>query len=237
MSVPGTDAPGNACAGVYAGRVASHGLGGSHQRILAAVPPGSRVLDLGCASGYLSAALTERGCTVVGFERDPASAALARTHCTDVIVGDLESDADRRALPGGFDVVVIGDVLEHLADPWGALRFVRGLLAPEGRVVLSLPNVAAWPVRLGLLRGSFDYGDFGILDRTHLRFFTRSSAHALARETGFVVAAEERVHLERAPGPVRRALPLATNLADRALVRVLPGLFAQQFVLTLRPAP
>ena len=195
------------------------------------------MLDVGCASGYLAAGLAGRGCTVVGFERDPASAALARAHCAEIIVGDLESDADRGALPGGFDVVVIGDVLEHLADPWDALRFVRGLLAPDGRVVVSLPNVAAWPIRLGLLRGSFEYADFGILDRTHLRFFTRSSAHALVRDAGFVVVAEGRIHLERRPGPLRRALPLATNLVDRALVRLLPGLFAQQFVLTLRAAP
>lgn len=140
----------------YAERVAVHGLGGSHALILAEVPPGSRVLDVGCASGYLAAELTARGCTVVGFERDPAAAALAEASCAELIVGDLESDADLAALPRGFDAVVIGDVLEHLTDPWRALRELRGVLAPGGVVVLSLPNVAAWPVRLGLLRGRFE---------------------------------------------------------------------------------
>ncbi|HEX8083919.1 MAG TPA: class I SAM-dependent methyltransferase [Solirubrobacteraceae bacterium] len=222
---------------VYAERVESHGLGGSHHHILAEVPAGARVLDLGCASGYLAAPLTARGCTVTGFERDPAAAELARAHCAEVIVGDVESPEDRDALPGGFDVVVVGDVLEHLADPWSALRFVRGLLAPGGVVILSLPNVAAWPVRLGLLRGRFEYADLGILDRTHLRFFTRRTAHELARSAGFEVERERLAHLERAPGPIRRALPRATNLVDRALVRLWPGLFAQQFVLRLRPQP
>jgi 2-polyprenyl-3-methyl-5-hydroxy-6-metoxy-1,4-benzoquinol methylase len=219
---------------VYGRRVERHGLGGSHRRILDEVPPGSRVLDLGCASGYLSALLAERGCTVTGFERDPLAAAQAREDCERVIVGDLESESDRAEIPSGFDVVVIGDVLEHVTDPWDALRFVRGLLAPGGIVVLSLPNVAAWPVRLDLLRGRFEYADLGILDRTHLRFFTRASAHALVRDAGFVVERERFVHLERRPGPLRRALPLPMSVFDRALARVLPGLFAQQFVLRLR---
>ncbi|HEX2084943.1 MAG TPA: class I SAM-dependent methyltransferase, partial [Solirubrobacteraceae bacterium] len=117
-------------ASVYTQRVETHGLGGSHRQILAEVPPGARVLDVGCASGYLAALFAERGCTVVGFERDPASAEVARAHCEEVIVGDLESPDDRAAIPAGFDVVVMGDVLEHLADPWAALRFVRELLAP-----------------------------------------------------------------------------------------------------------
>jgi 2-polyprenyl-3-methyl-5-hydroxy-6-metoxy-1,4-benzoquinol methylase len=220
---------------VYAERVAAHGLGGSHALILAEVTPGSRVLDVGCASGYLAAEATARGCTVVGFERDPAAAALAEAWCAEVIVGDLESDADLAALPRGFDAVVIGDVLEHLTDPWRVLRELRGVLAPGGVVVLSLPNVAAWPVRLGLLRGRFEYTDTGLLDRTHLRFFTRRSAEALATGAGFTIERARFQHLERPPGPVRRRLPLATSVADRAMARLWPGLFAQQFVLRLRP--
>ena len=224
-------------AGVYDRLVAAHGFGGSHHRILDEVPPGARVADIGCASGYLAAAMAEQGCAVVGFERDPAAAAAARRHCVDVIVGDLESQEDRAALPRNFDVVVLGDVLEHLTDPWDALRFVRGLLAPGGVVVLSLPNVAAWPVRLELLRGRFEYADAGILDRTHLRFFTRVTAHRLVRQAGFTVERERFVHLERPHGPVRGALPLVADVFDRACARVLPGLFARQFVLRLRPVP
>lgn len=222
-------------AAVYTRRVETSGLGGSHHAILAEVPAGARVLDLGCASGYLAAHLGARGCEVVGFERDPEAAGRARASCAEVIVGDLESPADRQAVHGPFDVVVAGDVLEHLSDPAAVLRFVRGVLAPAGFAVVSLPNVAAWPVRLGLLRGRFEYTDVGILDRTHLRFFTRSTAHELARAAGFDVERERLVHLERVPGPLRRALPRAANVGDRILVRLRPGLFAQQFVLRLRP--
>jgi methionine biosynthesis protein MetW len=224
-------------AGVYAANVDAHGLGGSHRFILDEVADGSRVLDVGCASGYVAALLVERGCTVVGFERDRASAAAARARGLDVVVGDFDSAGDRAAMPRGFDYVLLGDVLEHLADPWSALRSVHELLAPGGVAVVSIPNVAAWPVRLGLLRGRFEYEDSGLLDRTHLRFFTRATAHELVRRTGFEIARERFAHLERRSGPLRRALPLATTLVDRVLVRLFPGLFAQQFVLRLRPLP
>jgi 2-polyprenyl-3-methyl-5-hydroxy-6-metoxy-1,4-benzoquinol methylase len=152
-----------------------------------------------------------------------------------VIVGSFDSPADRDLISGSFDFVVLGDVLEHLADPWEALRLVRGLLSPGGVAVVSVPNVAAWPVRLGLLAGSFEYRDFGILDRTHLRFFTRATARELVESAGFAVERERFVHLERPPGPLRRRLPLVTSVIDRTLARALPGLFAQQFVLRLRP--
>src|SRR5205823_11437290 len=155
--------------------------------MLREVGDGARVLDVGCSTGYLAARLVERGCTVVGFERDPASALAAKGHCAEVVVGDIESEEDRQRLPTGFDFVLFGDVLEHLVDPWATLRFARGLLAPGGVAVVSLPNVAAWPVRLALLAGRFEYADFGLLDRTHLRFFTRASAHELVERAGFTI--------------------------------------------------
>jgi 2-polyprenyl-3-methyl-5-hydroxy-6-metoxy-1,4-benzoquinol methylase len=224
-----------ASAAPYGRRVATHGLGGSHRLILDEVDAGARVLDVGCATGYLASHLSARGCSVVGFERDRSSAEIAREHCERVVVGDIDSPSDRDLLPRDFDFVVFGDVLEHLVDPWGTLAFSKDLLAPTGRVVVSVPNVAAWPVRFGLLAGRFQYADFGLLDRTHLRFFTRATALELASRAGYAVERERFAHLERRPGPLRRALPLATSLGDRALARALPGLFAQQFVLRLRP--
>jgi 2-polyprenyl-3-methyl-5-hydroxy-6-metoxy-1,4-benzoquinol methylase len=204
--------------------------------MLAEVPDGARVLDIGCATGYLAALMSSRGCSVVGFERDPGSAAAAEEHCEEVIAGDIESQSDRARIRGRFDVVLLGDVLEHLMDPWDALGFTRSLLSSSGVVVASIPNVAAWPVRLSLLRGSFEYVDFGLLDRTHLRFFTRASAHELVRSAGFVVERERFSPIEQQPGRLRRALPRATDRAVKALLRVWPELFAQQFVLRLRPA-
>jgi len=157
----------------YSQLVAEHGLGGSHRLILAEVRDGARVLDVGCATGYLAAELSARRCEVVGIEPDPDSAAQAERSCERVVVGSFESAEDRAQIPGTFDFVIFGDVLEHLVDPWEALRASRALLSAGGAVVVSLPNVAAWPVRLGLLAGHFEYANVGLLDRTHLRFFTR----------------------------------------------------------------
>jgi len=194
------------------------------------VPAGARVLDVGCATGYLAAELTGRGCRVVGVEADPDAAERARAHCERVVVGDVEDAATRDELAAlaPFDAIVCGDVLEHLRDPWSALRGLSGL---GGRVVLSVPNVAHWTGRRALVRGRFPYAEHGLFDGTHLRFFTRASARALAEDAGLRVA-EERF----APAP----LPLQARLAalralERVAVRARPELFALQVILVCEP--
>src|SRR5205823_7166679 len=96
-------------------------------------------------------------------------------------------DAGVPPLEGGFDAIVCADVLEHLRDPAAALAAVRHALAPDGEVVISIPNVAHLWVRLSLLAGRFDYAERGILDRTHLRFFTRRTLLALLARAGLAV--------------------------------------------------
>lgn len=158
----------------------------SHNYMLELVGSDKRVLDVGCASGYLTRALVERGCTVSGVEYDAAAAEEARPALQDLVVGDLEQlDLVAELGPGRFDVVVFGDVLEHLRDPLPVLRQARTLLAPGGYVVISIPNVAHGAVRLQLLRGRFDYRPTGLLDSTHLRFFTRTNLEALLHDAGF----------------------------------------------------
>jgi 2-polyprenyl-3-methyl-5-hydroxy-6-metoxy-1,4-benzoquinol methylase len=221
--------------GRYGALVERSGLGAAPQFMIEEVPDGARVLDIGCASGYVAERLKRRGCRVVGFERDPDSASVARAHCESVIVGDIESEEDRAHLEGRFDIVLLGDVLEHLVDPLDALRYVRTLLSDSGRAIASIPNVAAWPVRLALLRGSFEYTDVGLMDRTHVRWFTRASAHRLVRDAGFEIERERFSPIEQPPGFMRRIAPLPTDVAVKAALRVWPELMAQQFILRLRP--
>jgi SAM-dependent methyltransferase len=227
-----------ATAGPYAGLVAEHGLATSHRLVLDAVADGARVLDVGCATGYLAAELARRGCTVVGVEFDPVAAQQARAFCREVVVGDLESEAVRadvqRAVAdaGGVDTVICADVLEHLRDPWAVLAWLRTLLDPGGRAIVSVPNIAHWTARRALLRGRFDYADFGLLDRTHLRFFTRGSATELAHRAGFAVRAE---HPAGAPLPLESRVPALAKVRDPC-VRRCPGLLALQFVLVLTVA-
>lgn len=221
----------------YGRRVAEAGLGAAARLMLDEVSDGARVLDVGCATGYLAEPLTRRGCTVLGFEMDPASAAAAARWCEHVIVGDVQDPGTRALIPGVFDVILLGDVLEHLVDPWETLGSMRTHLAAGGVVVASIPNVAAWTVRLALLSGRFRYEEMGIMDRTHLRFFTRATVHELVRDAGYAVERERHAPIEQAPGLLRRTLPRATDVAVKSLLRVWPELMAQQFVLRLRPAP
>jgi 2-polyprenyl-3-methyl-5-hydroxy-6-metoxy-1,4-benzoquinol methylase len=159
----------------------------SHTLMVELVGGNKRVLDVGCATGYLARTLVGKGCTVSGFEADPAAAEEARPALEQLVVGDVErTDLAEAFGAGHFDVVVFGDVLEHLRDPLTVLRGAKTLLAPGGTVVASIPNIAHGSVRLALLHGRFDYQPLGLLDFSHLRFFTRASIETLFRDAGLV---------------------------------------------------
>jgi 2-polyprenyl-3-methyl-5-hydroxy-6-metoxy-1,4-benzoquinol methylase len=170
----------------------------THGKIVALVPPATRVLEFGCATGYMSEVLKNRlGCTVTGIEISPEAAALAEQHCERVIVGDAERIDYAAELAGEeFDVVLFADVLEHLKEPGDVLRRIRPFIAENGVVIASIPNIAHGSVRLALLGGEFRYRDWGLLDDTHLRFFTRASIQDLFEETGFVVTHWMRQRLD-----------------------------------------
>lgn len=202
----------------------------SHRKMVDLVPAGSRVLDVGCSSGYLSRRLVDKGCTVVGAELDPAAADVARTVCEDVLVGDIE----RIDLPADqtFDVVLCGDLVEHLRDPQTFMARVRAALKPGGVIILSTPNVANWSVRLRLLAGRWEYADRGLLDRTHTHLFTRRTLLRALREAGY---RPEVVDLT-APVPFIRS-KIVSRVAHR-IASFVPGLMAYQFVVrAVNPTP
>ncbi len=146
---------------------------------------GERVLELGCADGFISRHLTERGCRVTAVEVDPEAAERARQWCEQVLVYDLNRLDWTQQLKGKFDTVLCGDVLEHLVNPDVALRQIHTLLTPSGRVIISLPNIAHIRIRLKLLFGKFEYESAGIMDVTHLRFYTYKTARELIERAGF----------------------------------------------------
>lgn len=157
--------------------------GDSLARLARWVPPGSCVLELGPAQGYFTRYLHETlGCVVDAVELDPVMAEAARPWCRTMLVGNLEALPLDTLLPAAsYDVIVVADVLEHLRAPEVLLRTLGGLLKPEGRCIFSVPNVAYGGLIAGLLQGEFEYRPEGLLDTTHLRFFTqRSLAHILA---------------------------------------------------------
>ena len=200
-----------------------------HAKLLALVGSDKRVLDVGCSSGYLARPLVARGCTVVGLELDPTAAVEAREVCDEVLVGDVET-MELPFEPGSFDVVLCGDLVEHLRDPEAFLARMRPLLRADGRLVLTTPNVANWAMRLGLLAGRWRYTERGILDRTHTHLFTRSTLVETLERAGYRV-----VELDfTVPLPVART-PAAERLAH-AVGRLRPPLFAYQFVVAATPA-
>jgi 2-polyprenyl-3-methyl-5-hydroxy-6-metoxy-1,4-benzoquinol methylase len=180
----------------------------THTRVMRLVGRDKRVLELGCATGYMSRALTnEFGCIVTGIEVNPAAADEARTACARVIVGDLDAIDWHDALgTEQFDVIVTADVLEHLRNPAGVLAAVRSYLAPGGHLVASIPNVAHTSVLAELLQGRFTYQPFGLLDDTHIRFFTRDSIYECFEEAGFAVTHLDRLTLEPAETEFRTTL-------------------------------
>jgi 2-polyprenyl-3-methyl-5-hydroxy-6-metoxy-1,4-benzoquinol methylase len=202
---------------------------GGHARLLELVGSGKRVLDVGCSSGYLARLLVERGCVVVGVERDPAAAEAARAVCEDVLVGDVET-MEPPFEDGSFDVVLCGDLIEHLRDSEMFLARVRPLLARGGRVVLSTPNVANWSMRLSLLAGRWQYEDRGILDRTHAHLFTRRSLVDTLELAGYRIAELDFT----VPVPYV-GKPKVERLAY-ALGRIRPQLLAYQFLAAAEPA-
>jgi len=158
----------------------------SHALILPLVVVGSRVLDVGCATGYLGRYFAEqKACIVDGVEPDPEAASVAKQFYRNVWVGNVENQELLEGISNPYDVVLCAAVLEHLARPDLVLKRLRRLISPDGRIIISLPNIAHWTVRWALLRGRFDYEEYGLLDRTHLRFFTIRTARQLIEDAGY----------------------------------------------------
>jgi 2-polyprenyl-3-methyl-5-hydroxy-6-metoxy-1,4-benzoquinol methylase len=193
---------------------------------------GRRLLDVGAADGLLSRHLTDAGWRVTGIEGDPDLAEAGRASCERMIVADL--DREMPDLEAPFDAIVYGDVLEHLVDPLRTLQVLNQWLAPGGRVVISVPNVAHLLIRLSLLVGRFDYFDRGILDRTHLRFFTDRSLRRLLGAAGLVIVRRTATAV-----PLHHVVPAAwhgrgldaVHEASAALSRTFPRLLGYQFVV------
>src|SRR6266481_8865846 len=152
-----------------------------------------RVLELGPATGRVTRALIANGCEVVAIEYDHSAVTRLRDFCR-VIEGDIEEMSLERRLDGmKFDVILAGDFLEHLRDPVQILHQLRPFLGPSGYLLASIPNVSHGSVRLGLLQGKFEYRDRGILDRTHLRFFTLDSIQQMFAGAGYRINEVQRL--------------------------------------------
>jgi 2-polyprenyl-3-methyl-5-hydroxy-6-metoxy-1,4-benzoquinol methylase len=161
----------------------------SHSVILSHAGDGNgrKLLDVGAAQGVLAQRFTQRGFEVTCIEGNAELAALVKRQCHEMIFADL--DKPLPVLNGTFDIIVYGDILEHLRNPLEVFEGFNRYLRPDGKVIVSVPNFAHLWVRLNLLFGRFEYADRGILDRTHLHFFTLRSFRDFLQEAGLEVEA------------------------------------------------
>ena len=208
----------------------------SHGRILQMVEgrPPLRILDVGCGPGWLAQALTAAGHTVVGIDMEEADGVHERM--SRFLRADL-SEGIPAEVGGDFDLVLAADIIEHLADPARLLADMAARVRPTGSVIASVPNISHWYPRGRIAAGRFDYDQRGVLDATHLRFFTRKRFLRVAEEAGL-----ERVGHQHTGLPLdalglshSRAVTATVGRADRLLVKVWPTMFAYQFVYELTP--
>ncbi|HTA91279.1 MAG TPA: bifunctional glycosyltransferase/class I SAM-dependent methyltransferase [Polyangiaceae bacterium] len=211
-----------------------HGALSSHSQLLELVGfEPRRILDIGCGPGELGHVLRERGHYVFGVDWSPPRFALDAFVQADISHG-LPSSID-----GNFDIVLLADVLEHMIEPMKLLLAAKQRLSPGGSLLVSLPNAVHWSMRAQLAAGRFDYTNKGLLDRGHLRFFTRNSALRMFRDAGLEVRTSRST-----PVPWENVLPraLGSTVRDKAekvdhfLTRLRPNLFAYQHLFQLRVA-
>jgi methionine biosynthesis protein MetW len=218
-----TVAPENARKAHYDAKSSAYTSGPARtERILELVGgPGCRVLDIACGPGHIGAQIRARGNYVVGVEVATAASAEAARKLDEVHSFDVESPWPAHLTEGSFDVVLLGEVLEHVFDPVALLKNAHRVLSPAGRVVITTPNFLVWIARLQVLLGRFRYQSYGLFDFGHIRWFTYDYLQEVVRAAGFVIEVEWHVAHPR-------------RLAR--LSQMWPSLFALNFVVSARKA-
>jgi SAM-dependent methyltransferase len=204
-----------------------------NQPVLSLIPGSAkRLLDLGCGTGSMGREIKRNiECEVVGVTYSEAEAASARVWLDQVVVSNL-NEFEGQGL-GAFDCIICSHILEHLYAPEELLLRLRERLAPDGVLIIALPNVLYWKQRLEFMRGRFRYSDGGLMDRTHYRFFDFETSLALVRGAGFEVLVKMADgHL---PMPfLRSRLSTIASRCDRLASKLIPGLCAIQFIIVAR---
>ncbi len=213
----------------------------SHSKIVQRIPRYAQVLELGCSTGAMSRLMKEHcQAHVFGVEKDAQAAWQAQRYCDYVFTEDLDDPNSLDALQfEKFDVITLVDVLEHLQHPQALLERLHPLMMDESVILLSVPNVAHTSVRLELLTGDFRYEEAGILDSTHLKFFTLNSLKALIERSGFVINEVDYTYHDMPDSVIARYL---RQVGVEATPRVLeyfhkPEAVAYQFIISISLPP
>jgi 2-polyprenyl-3-methyl-5-hydroxy-6-metoxy-1,4-benzoquinol methylase len=195
-----------------------------HRIEIEMISEGALVLDVGCHTGIIGEVLQQKKhAKVIGIDNDAEALDIARERLESAFVLDLEQPGwSNRLINEGFDhfdTILFGDVLEHTARPERILTEAKKLLKTKGQIIVSVPNVAHWRVRFGLLFGKFHYTESGILDKTHVRFFTKKTSREFIESCGYRIIRSD----------------VAGYALPHWLLRLSPGLLAVQFVICAEP--
>ncbi len=209
----------------------------SHTKILKLLDPGQVVLEIGCATGYMTQYMkSSLQCRVVAIEIDELAAEKARPFCEELIVGDIESLPLETVLAHWqFDVIVLSDVIEHLKNPVAILKKLKPFLKDTGYILLSVPNVAHGALALELLDGKWEYQDTGLMDRTHLHFFDKESLSTLLEPCGLYIAQLDRVVIHPRDSEMKTPWDSYPREVTAYLEKVNPEYKTYQFVIKVHP--
>jgi O-antigen biosynthesis protein len=184
--------------------------------VLALIESGDHVLDVGCSYGSFAKRLVQKGCVVDGVENYPPAIKVAKSIHNEIYEIDLNNYSELSKVIKKYDVISFLDVLEHCIDPSEVLSELKKNLTPKGKIYISVPNIVNLIDRISILRGRFEYEEYGVMDKTHVRFFTRKTAIQLVAD-----------HF----GSVRCIGYTPRHPLLKPFLRFRPTLFAMQFII------
>jgi 2-polyprenyl-3-methyl-5-hydroxy-6-metoxy-1,4-benzoquinol methylase len=204
----------------------------SHDLLVKLVEPNKTVLDIGCSKGFLGKKLKEKGCIITGIDSNKEDLIEARKYYDKTLLLDI----NKENISGKYDIIILGDVIEHLSEPERILKNIKKNLNENGYLLISVPNIVNIYARLKILFGNFDYGEKGIFDKTHLRFFTLKSFKSLINNSGYSI-----IRVEFSPIPIYLVFPNASeyllkqiNSLFNIITKLYPKLFAYQFIAKVK---
>jgi len=192
-----------------------------HMKITEFVEDNKKVLDVGCAYGNLAKVISSNKCEVIGIEISVKAGKSANKYCKEVFIDDVETIELSSNYINYFNYIIFADILEHLNNPFKVLEKFKKYLKNDGCIIVSLPNITNWRMRLKILFGNFEYEDTGILDKGHIRFFNEKSAKKLISDSGYEIVKFDITGLES---------PFATKIIHK-IGMLDPNLFAYQFLI------
>lgn len=202
----------------------------AHQIICSLITDHSRVLDIGCATGYFAKELLKKKCETWGIDNNKEAIQKASQYCHKVITRNLNDDHVLPVPKKYFDYIILVDVIEHLLQPENILSLITSHLKKNGKIIISTPNIAHASIRWMMAKGEFQYTTLGIMDSTHLHFYTRKSLCDLLRKCNLKI--EQLI-----PTNGMCKVPLLSKITDRLplslqyqIVKKFPTLFSYQFI-------